>query len=92
MYIKQENKDLLKKIKLISNEKRFFILLLTQNTSLNITELSSKLNLAYNKCADYVTLLAKHKLVTKTKKGKEIFVKSEVIFECSKIGFKQSHL
>lgn len=73
-----ENKTLFKKIKVISNKKRFRILELTQDEQLSITKLSSALGLTYTKCSDYVKMLDEGNLVTKTKDGKNILVKSSV--------------
>ena len=73
-----QNEKLFSKIKVISNRFRFKILELTQKDSLNISKLGSVLNLAYTKCADYVSILEKEELVGKTKEGKEVLVKSKV--------------
>jgi len=81
------NDELFNKIKLISNRPRFNIIKLTQNKEYNITELSSKLKLAYNKCSDYVSLLEKEGLISKENKGKEVFVKSKVKLGKFKIQF-----
>jgi len=83
----QDDKRLFKKLKLISNKKRFQIIEITQENRLNITELSSKLKIAYTKCADYVTMLEKEGLVTKTRDGKEIKVHSRVKLTENKIEF-----
>jgi predicted transcriptional regulator len=87
MIAKPEKTELFRKIKLISNKKRFQIVQLTQENNLSITEISTKLKLAYNKCADYITLLEQEGLVTKTKEGKEIKVKSKVKLGENKIEF-----
>lgn len=81
------NKELFRRIKVISNSKRFRIIELTQDEQLSITELSSLMKLSYNKCADYVTMLEKEGLVIKTKEGKEIKVKSRVIVKDGVIEF-----
>ena len=65
-------------VKLISNKNRFAVLELTQTKSRSIAELSRLLELSYSKCADYVTLLEKQEAITKTKKGKEVLIKSKV--------------
>jgi len=65
-------------VKLISNKNRFAILELTQTKSLSITDLSKLLELSYSKCADYIALLAKQGTVTKTRKGKEVLIKSRI--------------
>ena len=82
-----ENKALLKKIKVISNENRFRILELTQNEQLSITKLSFALGLTYTKCSDYVKMLEDGDLVTKTKDGKNILVKSSVKISKDQIMF-----
>ena len=76
--LKLKNEKLFNKLKLMSNKKRFKIIELTQNKELNISEISSILNLSYNKCADYITALQKENLVTKTRKGKITLIKSRV--------------
>jgi len=83
-----QNHLLFRKIKLISNLQRFRILELTQDKELNISELSSKLNLAYNKCADYVRLLEQSGLVQKTREGKEAQIRSKVKFSSTLVEFK----
>lgn len=85
-----EKKELFERIKLISNHHRFRILEITETEPFTITELSSKLKLAYNKCADYVTMLETKGLVQKTKMGKEVKVKSDVKMHPHKIEFLKS--
>ena len=70
--------ELYSKIKLLSNKHRFKIVKLTQKEQLTITKLSQVLNLSYRKCADYITLLEKEELVEKTKKGREVLIKSKI--------------
>ena len=83
-----QNHLLFRKIKLISNPQRFRILELTQDKELNISELSSKLKLAYNKCADYVRMLEQLGLVQKTRDGKEAQIRSKVKFASTIVEFK----
>ena len=83
-----QNPLLFKKIKLISNSQRFRILELTQDKELNISELSTKLKLAYNKCADYVRMLEQSGLIQKTREGKEAQIKSKVKFASTIVEFK----
>lgn len=83
----QENEELFRKIKLISNFKRFQILLMTQDKEIGITELSSLLKLSYTKCADYVSILEKSNLIAKIKEGKKTKVKSNVKFTSNRIEF-----
>ncbi len=47
-----EKQKLFERVRAISNPLRFRILELTEAEQLSIRELSSKLKLAYNKCAD----------------------------------------
>jgi predicted transcriptional regulator len=75
---KEDYEKLFKIIKLLSNKKKFDIVTLTQNEKINITQLSKKLKLAYNKCSDYVAELEKDKIIFKVKEGKEVYVKSNI--------------
>lgn len=75
------NAELFGKIKTMSNPTKFKMLELTQSRTRTITELSRETNLAYNKCADYVAELHRRKLVQKTKKGREMLVKSTVLLK-----------
>ena len=68
------------RIKVISNPQRFKIIELTQENQLSITELCSKLKIAYNKCADYVSMLSHQNIIKKTKIRKEVKVLSLVKF------------
>ena len=70
------NGELFSKIRTLSNPLRFRIVELTQNEEMSITEISGKLHLSYTKCADYIALLEKQKLVSKRRKGREVLVKS----------------
>jgi DNA-binding HxlR family transcriptional regulator len=72
------DESLYKRIKLLSNKKKFEIVRATQTERKNIKELSKQLKLAYNKCSNYVTDLAKQNFVIKERVGKEVFVKSNV--------------
>ncbi len=72
------NDGVYRKIRLMSNQYRFRILELTDNRQMNITELSKALRLSYTKCADYVRFLENEGLVEKTKRNKEVLVKSRV--------------
>ena len=73
-------------IKELSNPTKFKIIQLTQNKALNITELSRKVKIAYNKCSNYCTQLTKHNLVEKIKNKKEVYIKSRInlkkLYEC----------
>ena len=75
-----ERRELFNRVKVMSNQMRFTILELTQDQEMSITELSLALNLAYTKCADYVKILENLKMVSKTKRGREVKVKSKVSF------------
>ena len=76
-----KNLDLFKKIKIISNSYRFEILELTSQREKTITELSKNLKLSYNSCADYIAILEKSNLIFKIKKGRNVYVKSNVNME-----------
>jgi len=82
-----QNRELFERIRLISNPQRFRIVELTQENQLSITELCSRLKLAYNKCADYVSMLAHHNIIKKTRIGKEVKVLSLIKFYKNKIEF-----
>src|SRR3989344_9321102 len=73
-----EKRELFERIKVISNPLRFRILELTEIEQLSIRELSSKLELAYNKCADYVRMMEQKGLIQKTREGQEVKVRSKV--------------
>ncbi|MFH0970561.1 MAG: winged helix-turn-helix domain-containing protein [Candidatus Diapherotrites archaeon] len=70
--------ELYRKIRVMANKTRFRMLELTQNGSKTVTELSRETNLAYNKCADYVTMLEKEGLVEKRRDGREMLVKANI--------------
>ena len=75
-----QHKMLYRRIRSISNKMRFRILEITQNKQLSVAELSSALSLTYTKCSDYVKMLEDLNLITKTKDGKNVLVKSSVKF------------
>ncbi len=76
-----QNKALFEKVKVISNALRFHILELTQSKELSITQLATTLRLSYTKTADYVKMLEDLELISKSKKGKEVRVKSRVMLK-----------
>lgn len=82
-----ENNKLFQAIKLISNQLRFRIIELSQEKQPTVSELSSSLNLSYNKCADYIRMLEKQGLISKTKEGKNIRIKSNVKISKNQIIF-----
>ncbi len=82
------NEAIFKKIKLISNSKRFKILELTAKQSMNITDLSSKVSLSYTKCRDYIDELKKNGLVSKVKQGKNVVINSKVKISDNAINFE----
>lgn len=82
----QDTENVYKKIRLLSNRKKFDIILATQTDKKNITELSRELKLAYSKCSYYVKTLEKENLIVKEKDGKEIYVKSRM--KISRYNFK----
>jgi predicted transcriptional regulator len=73
----------------MSNNHRFRILELTRDHQMNITELSKALRLSYTKCADYVRLLENEGLVEKTRRNREVFVRSKVIITSDNIKFSK---
>jgi len=73
-----ENRELFEKIRELSNISKFKIMELTQNKPMSVTLLAKKVNLAFNKCSNYCAELEKTDLVSKQKKGKNVFVKSKV--------------
>ncbi len=75
-----QNALLFRKIKQLSNEKKFKIIELTQKNYLDISSLSKKIEIAFNKCSNYCTQLEKNGLVEKQRKGKNTLVKSKVNF------------
>jgi predicted transcriptional regulator len=77
-----------RKIKLIGNSKRFKILCLTQDKEMKIKDIYKEINLAYDKCREYINKLNKEGLVSKRKEGKFTYVKSNVIIKKDKIEFK----
>jgi len=80
------NDALFRKIRVMANEKRFRILELTQTKALNITQISNEIKFPYTKSADYIGMLEKENLVSKTRKGREIFIKAKVLLnklECT---------
>jgi predicted transcriptional regulator len=83
-----KNPEIFSKIRAMSNPLRFNILELTQHKDRSISDLSSNLRLSYTKCADYVKMLEDLQLVSKTKVGKEVKVRSRVIFSKSQVVFQ----
>jgi len=73
-----ENRELYEKIRELSNISKFRIVELTQEKEKNVTFLAKKSSLAFNKCSNYCSELKKSDLVSKEKKGKNVFVKSKV--------------
>jgi len=82
-----ENVFLFKKIKQLSNKRKFKIIELTQKEPLNITSLSKEIKIAFNKCSNYCTQLEKIGLVEKQRKGKNTLIKSKVSFPAKSIVF-----
>ncbi len=82
-----QNKVLYEKVKVISNALRFHILELTQTRELSITQLATALHLSYTKTADYVKMLEDLELITKSKLGKEVKVRSRVMMKSDVVIF-----
>lgn len=82
-----QNKEIFEKIRILSNPLRFKIVELTQKQELNVTKLSSMLKLSYNKCVNYISMLEKLNLITKTRQGKEVLITSKIQINNDKIVF-----
>ncbi|MEI7719475.1 MAG: winged helix-turn-helix domain-containing protein [archaeon] len=83
-----ENVCLFRKIKQLSNEKKFSIIEKTQKHQLDVSTLSKEVKIAFNKCSNYCTALEKEGLIQKQKEGKRILVLSKVHFKENTIIFK----
>lgn len=86
----KENIDhkIFKKVKQLSNDKKFKIIELTQKEPLDIGSLAKEIKIAFNKCSNYCSQLEKEGLIEKTKEGKNTLVKSKVSFSNNSINFK----
>jgi len=85
-----QNRNLFEKVKVISNALRFHILELTQTKELSITQLATALKLSYTKTADYVKMLENLELISKSRKGKEVRVRSRVTLKSDVVIFSYS--
>ena len=83
-----ENISLFKKVKQLSNEKKFRVIELIQKNSLNISKISKEINISFNKCSNYCTQLEKEGLIEKRKEGKNTLVKSKIIIKENSLIFK----
>lgn len=83
-----KNLYLFRKIKQLSNEKKFRIVEITQDKSLDISTLSKEVRIAFNKCSNYCTQLEKEGLIRKHKNGKNTLVTSKVGFIKNSLMFK----
>ena len=75
-------------IKTLSNRKRYEIIEITSKKETSVSELSAKLKLAYNKTSDYLRELERLRLIKKIKRGKSVFIKSNVEISNSSISVK----
>ena len=82
-----QNPDLFQKIRLISNPARFKILELTQDKELSITEIGNNIKITYKRCSEYIKKLEKLRMISKNKKGKNVYVKSKVRLNGNSINF-----
>jgi len=85
-----QNKVLFEKVRVISNALRFHIIELTQSKELSITQLAMTLGLSYTKTADYVRMLEELGLISKSKKGKEVKIKSRVMLKSDVLVFNSA--
>ncbi|MFA5484774.1 MAG: hypothetical protein WC260_00775 [Candidatus Pacearchaeota archaeon] len=76
-----KNKKLYNKIRQLSNPSKFKIIEATQDSEINVTNLSKISKLAFNKCSNYCSELEKQNLVIKNKVGINSFVKSKISLE-----------
>jgi len=76
--VEVKNKELFTKIKELSNPSKFRILEIIENGKMSVTLLAKKVNLAFNKCSNYCSQMEKVNILTKEKKGKNVFVKSRL--------------
>ena len=82
-----KNSFLFKKIRQLSNAKKFRIVELTQRIPLDISSLSKEIKIAFNKCSNYCTQLEKNGLVEKQRKGRNTLIKSKVNLISNSINF-----
>ena len=82
-----QNPELFQKIKLISNPARFKILELTQDKELSVTEIGNNIKITYKRCSEYIKKLEKLRMISKHKKGKNVYIKSRVRSSSSSINF-----
>lgn len=61
--------------KVIANQKRLEIIQLLNHRELNVSEMIEMLGLRQSNLSQHLTLLRQHKLVTVTKKGREVYYK-----------------
>jgi len=77
-YVALQNENLFKKIYELSNRQNFKVIELTQTKEMSITEVKNHLKLKYKRCSEYIKKLEKLNLVSKTKNGKNVLIKSKV--------------
>ncbi len=82
-----QNSELFEKVKAISNPARFKVLELTQDKELNVTEIGKNLKMNYKRCSEYIKKLEKLKMINKSKKGKNVYIKSKVKLKYNSIDF-----
>jgi predicted transcriptional regulator len=82
----QTEKELYNKIKTLSNSKRFEIYqLILKLNNINITTISQKVNLSYDKTREYITKLEKQNLIQKEKIGRETYIKPKYTIKFKEI-------
>ena len=83
----ETDSKIFRKIKQLSNEKKFKIIELTKEKPLDIGSLSKAVKIAFNKCSNYCTQLEKKGLIEKTREGKNTLVRSKVSISEDSINF-----
>jgi predicted transcriptional regulator len=73
-----QNLSLFNKVNQLSNKRKFMIVELTQKEALDVSSLSKEIKIAFNKCSNYCTQLAKEGLIEKQREGKNTLIKSKV--------------
>ncbi len=87
-FVPLQNEFLFKKVYELSNKQNFKVIELTQNKEMSITEIKKHLKLKYKRCSEYIKKLEALQLVKKSKKGKNVLVRSRVKINKDSIVFQ----